>query len=98
MQTLGIGTSGQDLADLPDLAELSPEVLLDLAERSVLTRRAAEVDDVLVVAAWARVHSTDPRRDPESGQRAWSEDRLVYPGGEGTPGVGEFSIPELAIA
>jgi hypothetical protein len=95
MQVLGIDTSGQDLAAL---AELSPDALLGLAERGVVVRRAAEVDDLLVVAAWARVHSTDPRRDPGTGARAWSEDRLVHPGGEGTPGVCEFSIPELATA
>lgn len=80
MRTLGLDDSGQDLADL------SPEVLLDLAERSVVARRAVEVEDLLVVGAWARVHSSDPRRDPRTGQRAWSEDRLVHPGGDGTPG------------
>ena len=92
MPTLGIDVAGQDLA------ELSPEALLGLAERSVVARRATEVEDLLIVAAWARVHSTDPRRDPQTGRRAWAEDRLVHPGGEGTPGVREFSIPELAAA
>jgi len=82
----------------PDLSGLSPAGLLDLAERSVLARRAAEVEDLRVVAAWADVHSTDPRRDPQTGRRAWSADRLVHPGGDGTPGVREFSIPELATA
>jgi antitoxin (DNA-binding transcriptional repressor) of toxin-antitoxin stability system len=92
MSTLGSDIGGQELADL------SPGALLDLAQRGVVARRAAEVDDLLLVAAWAQVHSTDPRRDPETGGRAWSEDRLVHPGGAGTPGVREFSIPELALA
>lgn len=92
MSTLGLDTEGQHLADL------SPAALLDLAGRSVLRRRAADVEDLQVVAAWAEVHSTDPRRDSESGRRVWAEDRLVHPGGEGTPGVREFSIPELAMA
>jgi hypothetical protein len=81
-----------------DLAELSSAALLDLAERSVVRRREAEVDDLRILAAWAEVHSTDPRRDPGTGRRVWAEDRLVHPGGEGTPGVREFSIGELATA
>jgi antitoxin (DNA-binding transcriptional repressor) of toxin-antitoxin stability system len=92
MSTLGLDLAGQDLADL------SPGELLELAERGVAGRRSAEVDDLRVVGAWAVVHSTDPRHDPESGRRVWAEDRLVHPGGEGTPGVREFSIPELAMA
>jgi hypothetical protein len=92
MSTLGLDVAGRDLADL------SPAALLDLAERGVVARRAAEVDDLRVVAAWAEVHSTDPRRDPQTGGRVWAEDRLVHPGGEGTPGVREFSIPALATA
>jgi antitoxin (DNA-binding transcriptional repressor) of toxin-antitoxin stability system len=92
MSTLGLDVAGQDLAELP------PAALLDLAERSVVRRRAAEVDDLLVVAAWADVHSADPRRDPETRRRVWAEDRLVRPGGDGTPGVQEFSVPELALA
>lgn len=59
MSTLGLDIGGRDLA------ELSPDALLDLAEQSVVRRRAAEVDDLLVVAAWADVHSSDPRRDPQ---------------------------------
>ncbi len=92
MSPLGVDVAGQPLA------ELSPAVLLGLAERGVVTRRAAEVDDLRVVAAWADVHSTDPRHDPGTGRRIWAEDRLLHPGGEGTPGVQEFSIPELAMA
>ncbi len=92
MSTLGLDVAGQDLA------ELSPAALLELAERGVVARRVADVDDLRVVAAWAEVHSTDPRRDPESGRRVWAEDRLVHLGGEGTPGVREFSVPALALA
>jgi hypothetical protein len=92
MSTLGLDLAGQDLA------ELSPDALLILAERGVAERRRAEVDDLRVVGAWAVVHSTDPRRDPQGGRRVWAEDRLVHPGGEGTPGLREFSIPELAMA
>jgi hypothetical protein len=44
------------------------------------------------------MHSSDPRRDPDSGRRVWAEDRLLQVGGEGTPGVREFCIAELAMA
>jgi hypothetical protein len=80
------------------LDELDPAGLLVAAEEIVLQRRAAEVADLRVIAAWADAHSTDPRRDPETGRRAWAEDRLVELGGEGTPGVREFCIAELAMA
>jgi hypothetical protein len=90
------GSGGDDAGQ--DLAELAPDELLDLAGLTVLRRRAVEVEDLLVVAAWAEVHSTDPHRDPDSGRRVRAEDRLVHPGGDGTPGVQEFSIPALAVA
>ena len=92
MVTLGLGVAGQDLAGL------SPDALLELAQAGVVCRRRAEVDDLLVVAAWAEVHAADPRRDPGTARRVWAADRLVHPGGAGTPGVREFSIPELAMA
>lgn len=80
------------------LADLGPAELLAAAERSVARRRQAEVDELHVVAAWADLHSTDPRADPETGRRVWAEDRLLRPGGEGTPAVREFCIGELAVA
>ncbi len=81
-----------------DLAGLDAGDLLTLAEQGVTRRRQAEVDDLHVVAAWADVHSTDPRRDPDTGRRVWAEDRLLQLGGDGTPGVREFCIAELAMA
>jgi len=81
MPTTAADTTGQDLA------ELSPAALIGLAERGVVRRRETEVDDLRVVLAWADVHSSDPRHDPETGRRVWVEDRLVHPGGEGTPGL-----------
>jgi hypothetical protein len=92
MSTLGLDVASQDLA------ALSPDALLTLAERSVIRRREAEVHDLRVVAAWADVHSSDPRRDPDTRSRVWAEDRLVQLGGEGTPGVQEFCLPALATA
>ncbi|MGI8522388.1 MAG: hypothetical protein ACR2K3_03620 [Nocardioides sp.] len=97
MSTLGPESSGRSL-EVQDLAELPPAELLDLAEQAVRNRRSSEVADLRVVAAWAAVHSTDPRRDPGSGRRVWAEDQLVHLGGEGTPGVREFCIGDLAAA
>jgi antitoxin (DNA-binding transcriptional repressor) of toxin-antitoxin stability system len=85
--------------DLPrDLDACAAAELLEAAEEALVRRRRAEVDDLRVVAAWADLHSSDPRRDPETGRRVWAEDRLVLLGGEGTPGVREFCIGELALA
>jgi antitoxin (DNA-binding transcriptional repressor) of toxin-antitoxin stability system len=92
MGTLGVDASGRSLAELP------PAELLDLAELTVQRRRQAEVDDLHIVAAWAEIHSADPRKDPGTGRRIWAEDRLTHPGGEGTPGLCESSIPALALA
>ena len=92
MGTLGVDASGRSWAELP-LAEL-----LDLAELTVKRRRQAEVEDLHIVAAWAQIHSADPRQDPDTRRRIWAEDRLTHPGGEGTPGLCESSIPALALA
>jgi hypothetical protein len=99
MSTLGLDTADPVLGELGrDLAGLSPDALLGLAERSVVRRRAVEVAELRVVAAWALAHGADPRRDPGTGRRVWAEDRLVRVGGEGTPRLREFSIPALATA
>ena len=52
-------------------------------------RRLAEVHDLNVLAQWAAVHSVDPTSE-------W--DRLVQLGGEGTPGVRDFALGEIALA
>jgi hypothetical protein len=100
MSTLGLDATPADqpVPQERDVSGLTPAELLDLARAGVLARRRAEVDDLRVVQAWADAHSSDPRRDPDTRRRVWAEDRLVHPGGEGTPGVQEFSIPELALA
>ena len=77
--------------------ELDARGTLAAAERVVQERRAAEVDDLLLVAHWADLHAADPRR--VDGRRSWcGEDRLVEIGGDGTPLVQELCLPELATA
>lgn len=104
MSTLGLDTTPADqpVPQERDVSGLTPAELLDLARAGVVARRRAEVEDLRVVQAWADAHSSDPRLShegsPDTRSRVWAEDRLVTPGGEGTPGVQEFSIPELAMA
>jgi len=81
-----------------DLEGLDAGALLAAATEALRRRRQGELDDLRVVAAWADLHSTDPRHEPGTGRRTWAEDRLVRLGGDGTPGVREFSIAELAMA
>jgi hypothetical protein len=70
---------------------------LAAAESALASRRAAEVDDLLLLCHWADLHASDPRHGP-GGRREWGQDRLVEIGGDGTPLVRELSLPELAIA
>ncbi|GAB2445638.1 hypothetical protein GCM10027062_28050 [Nocardioides hungaricus] len=78
--------------------DLDAAATLAAAESALARRRAAEVDDLLLLCQWADLHATDPRKAP-GGDRAWcGEDRLVEVGGDGTPLVQELCLPELAIA
>ncbi|CAI9409592.1 hypothetical protein [Nocardioides sp. T2.26MG-1] len=78
--------------------ELDAAGVLAAAEHTLRQRRAAEVEDLLLIAQWADLHATDPRRGP-GGQRVWcGVDRLVEIGGDGTPLVQDLCLPELAVA
>ncbi len=84
--------------DLGPIDELDASATLAAASCAVRARRAAEVQDLLVLSHWAALHGSDPRRGP-GGERVESfGNRLVDLGGEGTPMVQEFCIGELAIA
>lgn len=70
-------------------------------EDAVTVRRAAEVNDLLLVARWADLFATDPRHDPRPDPdlpRPPGSDRLVRVGGEGTSPVRELALCEAAIA
>ena len=83
--------------DLGPIDELDASATLAAASCAVRARRAAEVQDLLVLSHWAALHGSDPRRGP-GGERVESfGNRLVDLGGEGTPMVQEFCIGELAI-
>ncbi|HEY0904538.1 MAG TPA: hypothetical protein VGE14_11670 [Marmoricola sp.] len=85
------------MASIP-IDELDAAGVLAAADDALVRRRAAEVDDLRLIAHWADLHADDPRRGP-GGRRRWiGEDRLVEIGGDGTPLVQELSLPELAVA
>src|SRR5215217_213662 len=84
--------------DLGPLDDLDATATLAAATCAVRSRRAAEVQDLLVVSRWASLHGADPRRGPD-GRRAESfGNRLIDVGREGTPRVQEFCLGELATA
>ena len=68
--------------------ELSAAGLLAEAAQALGVRRAAEVAELELAVQWAVLHG-EPRdeRDP-----------MVAPGGEGTPPLREYAVPELAMA
>ena len=61
---------------------------LDAARSGVTARRAAEVAELRIAAHWAVLH----------GHPLDDRDPMTSPGGEGTPPVREYSLPELAMA
>jgi hypothetical protein len=71
-----------------DLAERSAQLVLAAAHDALRARRAGEVAEMRVAAQWAAMHG-EPRSD---------RDPMTSPGGEGTPAVREYALPELAMA
>lgn len=72
------------------------QATLALAESATRARRFAEVEDLLVVAHWADLHSDLPVHDPDL--PAHAREKMIQPGGDGTPPMREFALPELALA
>ncbi|MBB6628111.1 hypothetical protein H5V45_12350 [Nocardioides sp. KIGAM211] len=88
------------MAILP-IDDLDAGDTLAALESGVRRRRAAEVEDLLLVAHWADLHASDPRWDPRpvpGMPRPPGSDRLVRVGGEGTPAVRELTLVELGVA
>ncbi|HET9420985.1 MAG TPA: hypothetical protein VFO49_07600 [Nocardioides sp.] len=77
---------------LPSPGDLDPSGTLAALEDALRRRRQAEVDDLELVLHWCVLHSTRPYDDVPGGER------LEGLGGDGTPGVQELALCELAIA
>ena len=75
----------------PPLDELDAARTLAAAGEALLARRAAEVEEMHLAAHWAALHG-HPHQHP-TGKR----DPMTQPGGEGTPALREYAIPELAM-
>ncbi len=86
---------------LDHLSDLDPRGTLTGLEVARSRRRAVEIDDLLLVARWCELQSTDPRDDPRPHPELPlppGSDRLVLLGGPGTPRVRELTMAELGIA
>lgn len=68
--------------------ELSAAGLLAEAAQALRVRRGAEVVELELAHQWAVLH----------GEPAGERDPMLTPGGEGTPSVREYAVPELAMA
>jgi hypothetical protein len=83
---------------LEDLPDHDAARLLALACEAVQVRRQAEVRDLEVLSQWAAVHSSDPTQGPEGAVARRLGNVLVQVGGDGTPGVQDFCLGEIALA
>lgn len=81
-----------------ELRDLDAAALLAASSEVVRRRRLVEVEDLQVLAQWAAVHSTDPTEGPDGARARRVGDVLVQLGGEGTPGVQDFCLGEIALA
>ena len=84
-----------------DLRDVPPAVLLAAAADRTRARRLSEVEELEVVLQWAAIHGADPldgldARGREHARRIGNVLRQL--GGEGTPGVQDFCLGEIAIA
>lgn len=78
------------------LDDLDAVATLALAESATRARRFAEVEDLLVAAHWADLHSDLPVHDPDL--PAHAREKMIQPGGDGTPPMREFALAELSFA
>ena len=81
-----------------DPGDLSPADLLRAAEQEVLAVRAGEVRQYELLLAWADLHSADPQDEPGAVPVRHGGPKLIYPGRDGTPGVADLCLPEIATA
>ncbi|WP_193614930.1 hypothetical protein [Nocardioides lijunqiniae] len=77
-------------------SDLDARDTLAAIEDGVRQRRQIEVDEIFLVLRWCDLHSSDPAQEP--GPRPPGSDRLDAIGGDGTPGVRELALCELAVA
>ncbi|GAA4690370.1 hypothetical protein [Nocardioides nanhaiensis] len=81
-----------------DPGDLTPADLLRAAEHEILATRRSEVRQYELLLAWADLHSGDPQDQPGAVPVRHGGPKLIYPGRDGTPGVVDLCLPEIAVA
>ncbi|MFD0808200.1 hypothetical protein ACFQ0K_19060 [Nocardioides caeni] len=83
---------------MSSLLDLTPAAVLAAEEDGVLARRRGDVEGMDRLLAWCDLHSGDPQETPGAVPVRFGGNRLIRPGGEGTPRVAELCFEEFAIA
>ncbi|WP_168218551.1 hypothetical protein [Nocardioides eburneiflavus] len=81
-----------------DLTDLDAFGLLAAATEAERAARLAEVHKLDVLATWAAAHSSDPTEGPDGHIARRVGNVLRQLGGDGTPGVQDFCLGEIALA
>ena len=81
-----------------DLLDLDANGLLAAATEAERASRLAEVHRLELLSAWAAIHSTDPTEGPDGHIARRVGNVLRQVGGDGTPGVQDFCLGEIALA
>ena len=81
-----------------DLLDLDAKAILAAATEAERASRLAEVAKLELLSAWAAIHSTDPTEGPEGHVARRLGNVLQQVGGDGTPGVQDFCLGEIALA
>jgi hypothetical protein len=81
-----------------DLLDLDATGLLAAATEAEVASRLAEVRKLELLSAWAVLHSTDPTEGPDGHIARRTGNVLRQVGGDGTPGVQDFCLGEIALA
>ena len=80
------------------LLDLDAKALLAAATEAERASRLAEVRKLELLSAWAAIHRTDPTEGPDGRIARRVGNVLRQVGGEGTPGVQDFCLGEIALA
>lgn len=80
------------------LTDLDAQALLAAATEAQRESRLADVRGLEVLSAWAGLHSSDPTEGPDGHAARRMGNVLRQVGGDGTPGVQDFCLGEIAWA
>ncbi len=80
------------------LTDLDAAALLAAATEAQRESRLADVRGLEVLSAWAGLHSSDPTEGPDGRAARRMGNVLRQVGGDGTPGVQDFCLGEIAWA